>query len=320
MELNPFIAAIESNFPRLTVDSIELTGEGMDNLAFTVNGRYIFRFPKLKTAATHLELESRLLPELQKTLDVRVPSPEYVGTDPRSGLTFSGYRKIDGIALEPEVLLDLDQAVQESLVEQIARFVRQLHSFPVDNAAELGVRVIDFEADYAADLTPIRELVLPRLKPAERQYVERLYRDFLDDRGNFDYQPTLIHNDLSPEHIIYDPEAREIVGIIDFGDVEIGDPDYELHWLYANYGERFLRRYLELNPHPSPERLRSKLLFFSRANTVADVLIGFDRDDDEIVSSSLTLLVEQANLSARQDFEDDRVPYVPILPAVWRYT
>ena len=128
MELNPFIAAIESNFPRLTVDSIELTGEGMDNLAFTVNGRYIFRFPKLKTAATHLELESRLLPELQKTLDVRVPSPEYVCTDPRSGLTFSGYRKIDGIALEPEVLLDLDQAVQESLVEQIARFVRQLHS------------------------------------------------------------------------------------------------------------------------------------------------------------------------------------------------
>ena len=68
---------------------------------------------------------------------------------------------------------------------------------------------------------------------------------------------------------------------------------------------------MDLNPHPLPKRLRKKLLFFNRANTVADVLIGFDRDDEEIVSSSLGLLKEQANLSAREDLGHDEIPYVP---------
>ena len=295
IELAPFRDAIQTNFPDFVVGSIEFTGEGMDNLALMVNGEHVFRFPKLEEAAAHIELEATLLPELQKMLDVRIPSPEFVGTDPRTVLTFSGYKRIDGFPLEPEVLLDLDSGVQASLVEQIARFVQQLHSFPVGRAAHLGVSTNDFRADYAGDLRPIRELVLPRLSPAERQYVEQLYDDYLGDPSNFDYQLTLIHADLSPEHIIYDPGTLAIAGIIDFGDVEIGDPDYELHWLYANYGDRFLQTYLDLNPHPSPDRLVTKLRFFFRANTIADILIGFHRDDPEIVESSLLLLKKQAN-------------------------
>lgn len=311
METQLFAEAIASNFPDFQVASIEVAGEGMDNLALDVNGEYIFRFPKLKKASDHLELEATVLPELQRSLAVRIPSPEFVGTDPRTGFTFSGYRRIDGIALEPEVLLDLDVVVQNSLAEQIARFVKQLHSFPVDRAAELGVSTNDFEADYSGDLAPIRELVLPRLNAAERGYVERLYRDYLDEQGNFEYRPTLIHADLSPDHIIYDPETQEIAGIIDFSDIEIGDPDYELQWLYANYGDRFLQTYLDVNPHPFPDKLIKKLLFFYRANAVIDVLIGFDRDDSEIVESSLALLKKQARSSTVEGYGDDDLPYVP---------
>ena len=55
----------------------------------------------------------------------------------------------------------------------------------------------------------------------------------------------------------------------------IGDPDYELNWLYGSYGARFLQTYLAFNSHPSPDRLLRKLRFFHRANTVGNVLIGF---------------------------------------------
>ena len=230
-------------------------------------------------------------------LDVRIPTPEFVGTDLRTGLTFSGYKRIEGVPLEPEVLLNHDPGVQASLVEQIARFVRQLRSFPLDRAAQLGVRTNEFRADYAGDLRPIRELLLPRLNHAERQYVEHLYHDYLGEPSNFDYQPTLIHSDLSPEHIIYNPGTLAIAGIIDFGDVEIGDPDYELHWLFANYGDPFLQTYLDVNPHRSPDSLLRKLQFFSRANTIGDVLIGFDRDDPEILESSLLRLKKQGEHS-----------------------
>ncbi len=297
-ELGPYKEAIGECFPDLVVDSINLAGEGMDNLALVVNDEFVFRFPKLEEAATKIELEATLLPELQKRLDVRIPSPEFVGTDPSTGLTFSGYRWIKGVPLKPEVLLDLDPEVQTSLTEQIARFLRHLHSFPVDQAALLGLKANDFKADYAGDLRPIRELVLPMLGKGEREYVVQLYDDYLGDPGNFNYEPTVIHADLSPEHILYDLVTQAIVGVIDFGDMEIGDPDYELHWLYASYGGGFLQTYLTFNPHPSPDRLLRKLRFFHRANTVVDILIGFHRDDPEIVEDAIAALKLQAEADA----------------------
>ena len=129
---------------------------------------------------------------------------------------------------------------------------------------------------------------------AEREYVERLYQDYLSDPGNFDYEPTVIHADLSPEHIIYDPATRTIAGVIDFSDMVIGDPDYEMHWLYADYGDRFLQTYLAFNPHPSPDRLLRKLQFFNRANTVADVLVSSHRGVPGIVEDSIAALKKQA--------------------------
>lgn len=292
-ELGLYRDTIEDIFPGLVVDSIDLAGEGMDSLALTVNGEFIFRFPKLEEAAAKIELEAAVLPALRNSLDVRIPSPEFVAIHPSTGLTFSGYRRIEGIQLEPEVLADLDPELQTSLTEQIARFVRQLHSFPIDEAVRLGLRVNDFRADYAGDLGPVREQLFPRLSQAGREYVERLYEDYLGDPGNFEYEPTVIHADLSPEHVIYNPGTRTIAGIIDFSDIEIGDPDYELHWLYANYGDRFLEAYLAFNPHPAPDRLLRKLRFFDSANTVVDALIGFHRDDPEIVEDSIAALRRQ---------------------------
>ena len=292
-ELALYREAIENGFPGLVVDSIDLAGEGMDNLALVFNDEYVFRFPKLEDAAAKIELEAVLLPVLQSSLDIRIPSPEFVGTDPGTGLTFSGYRRIEGVPLEPEVLLDLDPEKQTRLTEQIARFLRNLHSFPIDQAARLGLKTNDFRADYSGDLGPIRELLFPRLHQGEREYVERLYQDYLSDPGNFDYEPTVIHADLSPEHIIYDPATRTIAGVIDFSDMVIGDPDYEMHWLYADYGDRFLQTYLAFNLHPSPDRLLRKLQFFNRANTVADVLIGFHRGDPELVEDSIAALKRQ---------------------------
>ncbi len=291
--LLPYRHAIEANFPHLVVESVALAGEGMDNLALTVNDELVFRFPKIEKAAAKVAVEAALLPELQRGLDVRIPCPEFVGTDPRTGLPFSGYRRIGGVALTPEVLFGLDPAVRAGLFDQIARFVRQLHAFPVDRAARLGLGINDFRADYEGDLRLIRDRVHPSLGRRERDYVERLYGGYLADARHFDYEPAVLHADLSPEHVILDPATQTIAGIIDFGDMEIGDPDYELQWLYADYGDEFLRRHLAHSPHPCPERLRRKLRFFHRANTVIDVLIGLHRNDREIVETALAALKEE---------------------------
>ena len=43
---------------------------------------------------------------------------------------------------------------------------------------------------------------------------------------------TVIHSDIMPEHIIVNPKTHTLSGIIDFGDIEIGDPAYDFaFWL-----------------------------------------------------------------------------------------
>ena len=292
-QVHSYKETIENCFPNLNVDSICLLGEGKDNVVVSVNDDLVFRFPKGEESASMIELEAAVLPELQKRLDVPIPSPKFVGTDPSTGLIFAGYRWIRGVALEPEVLFDLDPQVQTSLTEQIARFLRQLHSYSVEEATKLGLRVNDFKVDYTGDLQRIRELLLPRLERRERECVERLYVEYLEDPGNFDYEPTVIHADLSPNHILYDPATQVITGIIDFGDMVIGDPDYELTYLYERYGERFLQGYLAFNPHPSPDRLLRKLRFFYRADAVGNIVHGLCRDGSEATEGRVVALRPQ---------------------------
>ncbi len=48
-----------------------------------------------------------------------------------------------------------------------------------------------------------------------------------------------IHGDLSPDHVLVDPERACLLGIIDFGDASPGQLDYELRYLYEDMGAQF---------------------------------------------------------------------------------
>lgn len=275
--------AIESSFPSLRVRTVELAGEGMDSAAFTVNGEYIFRFPKYSQIASQLRVEITLLPRLRDCIDIPIPQFEYVGRHQDSGLPFVGYRKIEGVELSKQLLLSFDQELRKRLIKRVAEFFNQLHAFPVEKAKRLGVSVSDFRNDYAADLERARAEVYPLVSDSVRLYVERLFEGYLRNSGNFSYTPALLHADLSPEHIIYDSEKQDIAGIIDFGDIAIGDPDYEFMYLYEDYGRWFVEELIQHMPETRYDTLFPKLEFFLRCNTVQDVLIGLTRRDEQIL-------------------------------------
>ena len=59
--------------------------------------------------------------------------------------------------------------------------------------------------------------------------------------------PVLVHNDVSAEHILLDEAARAITGVIDWGDVAIGDPAVDLagvfHWGGPAFVDAVLQAY-----------------------------------------------------------------------------
>ncbi len=288
---------IQKNFPQLEVKSINFIGEGMDSQAFLVNNDLIFRFPKHTEVVSQLKAEICLLPKLRPQVQFEIPNFEYVGQQQENGFPFVGYRKIQSVGLEKELLVKLDPGLQGKLIKEMADFIQQVHSFPVDTAKDCGVKVIDFKKNYTSDLEDMRKDAYYLLDQEVINFVEELHQGYLFDEKNFDYTPVLLHADFSPDHIIYDEEKKVIAGIIDFGDIEIGDPDYDLMYLYEDYGgEDFIRELLKYYPHDNTERLMRKLDFFSRCNTIHDVLIGLHRKDDGILQWALKKLKKEVKV------------------------
>ena len=297
MQLEAVRSLIERSFPRLHVDSIEFIGEGFYSRAFEVNRKYVFRFPMSAVAAKQLDVEIALLPRLQDYVGVQIPRFEYIGRRPDRGFSFVGYEKIRGVPLGRKLLDGLEEGPRRGVIKELAGFLQQMHSFPAAAAERLGVMVSNERKYYAAELERARAKVYPMIGEPVQRYVERLFREYLDSDENFVYTPTLLHADLGSSHIFYDQDRQRLAGVIDFGDVRIGDPVYDLMYLYEGYGQGFIDSFLGYFDHGHMDRLRPKLQFFMESNTVLDVLYwGLEKGDDVDMRRSLSRLERQAGL------------------------
>ena len=291
---------IEKNFPDVKVERIEYLGEGMGNTAFLVNGEFIFRFAKNEKADASIEKEIKALPEIQKRIDLPVPNFEYTGRQ-RNQFRVIGYKRVGGESLEKSDLVSPEGKVDEELTSQLATFFKQLHSIDVTTAKSWGLPKRNFRSQYENELQDARDRIYSLVEqtyPAEaeliKDYIEKLFAGYLDNRENFEYKPAVLHGDLEAEHIIFDQQSRKITGIIDWGGMRIGDPDYDLFRPYSHYGSEFIEEFLKHYPHPDPEHLRQKLDFFFRAQmihrTVRPIILG----DQEEARWHLDRLKKQA--------------------------
>jgi len=253
---------IREAFPDFDVRSVRLEGAGWDNRAFTVNDELVFRFPQFEQVLPYLEREIQILPQLAALSPVPLPRIEFIGKRGRNQpflRRFVGYRRLAGAALDARTWNRLSGACRERAVEQLAGFLEVLRDFPVDRASTLGVgrehhrkRVLDL-------LETGRSSVFALLSACERESIEGAVGAYLDDEACFDYRPALLHADLAGEHILWDAVTERVSGILDFGDVVIGDPDFDLTGPYAEYGPEFIRLLLRHRPRKDARLLFKKL-------------------------------------------------------------
>jgi aminoglycoside 2''-phosphotransferase len=263
--------AIERAFPDLVVREIAFLGAGVDSEAYLVNGEWVFRFPKRAAVARALAREIALLPRLAPWLPVAIPRFQYVGRQGGTGRLFAGYRLIPGEPLTPERFDALAPDEQERVLATLAEVLSGVHGFPVAEAAALGVESLCTREWVAAAWAAGRAAALALLGDRDGAALVRLLERFLGDQRNFAYTPCLLYADFAPEHILYDPTARALTGLIDWGDLALGDPDFDLLYLYQDHGAAFVRRLLAHYPHPDPARLPAKLRVFNASDYLQDI-------------------------------------------------
>jgi aminoglycoside phosphotransferase (APT) family kinase protein len=231
------VARLVAGSPVLDPAGVRYFGEGSDSWVYSTvdntGARWLLRFPKRAQVALCLQRELALLPELAPLLPLAVPRFDLVGGAGQGyPHRFAGYRCLPGV---PALQIPDEDHDLRRLGEELGGFLAALHAFPPARAATLGIGAdnddsADVEAAYARAL--IRQH--GGLPEADLARVEAA----LAIPGPPAAETVVVHTDFYPEHLLV--EVGAVVGVIDWGDVALGDPAVDLAGLWYWQGERLL--------------------------------------------------------------------------------
>lgn len=237
---------IESQFSDLKVAEISLLGNGWDNTAFLVNGNLVFRFPRRKVAVTLMKNECRVLPSLAQHLELSIPVPEWTGRPTDSfSWPFAGYRLIPGQTACRAGLSDEERVAASDC---IADFLKQLHSLPSVEAPQCHLPGDVIGKLDVGRLTARTRECLTKVANTDFWRFSSLLKRLYKECGEIEQQPgtTVVHGDFYVRHLVVD-DNRKLTGIIDWGDVHIGNPALDLSiahsFLPPQAHARFRERY-----------------------------------------------------------------------------
>jgi aminoglycoside phosphotransferase (APT) family kinase protein len=266
---------LREQFPALADASVAYLKEGWDSRAYEIAGTWIFRFPKRADVASQQAREQALLRAIDGRLPVAVPRYELHGrASARFPFAFAGYAKLAG----RQARVGPDD-VAPSIVDDLAAFLTALHAIPIEVPARVGVahhgwrapaqmreRALEALAGAASSLGPARH-------DACRAYLDRA----CEETAATTPAPTelcLLHNDLSSDHVLIDDHEHHVIGIIDWTDVEVGDPAVDLSGIYHFLGERGTRAVLARYGRSWDEALVRRARYFATCIALFQLFYG----------------------------------------------
>lgn len=235
--------AIENSFPDFEIHSIIANEiQGWDSFVAVVNDIYIFRFPTRARVIKQLGFEIKLLPQLAGKLPVSVPNLEYVWHgDKKQPQMFVGYTMIQGTVLSKKP--PFEPARKKELAGILGQTLKELHTFPVEKALEADMKPTTAQSwreEYEGMLKRHEKNSFPLMEPELQDKCILLFDEFLENEEFFRFEPALHHGDLAPDdHIFWNPKTEEITGIIDWGDMRVGDPALDFTGILCDCGLEF---------------------------------------------------------------------------------
>lgn len=288
-----YTTMIMTQFPDISIQSVESLGEGFRNYAILVNGDWVFRFPKSQQGADELNKEIQLLPLLVGCVKVNIPQYVYIGKR-SDGNPFVGYRKVQGQILGEDGMAVFPDDAKDRLALQLAEFMNELSAFPVETAISAGVPVTNLKNKILLLSEAVEDQVFPLLDESLRDYLTLRFQSYMTHPVYTRYTPRLIHGDLSPDHFLTNLNSHQtpLTGIIDFGDAAISDPDYDYVYLLEDCGELFTRQVMAYRGEVDLDTHIRKVSLFVTFDQVSYLLEGLRARDQDWISEGLELLEE----------------------------
>ena len=232
-------------FPGLApIGPPRILGEGFSSLVVETPAGIVFRIAKNHLAQRGHRREWRALPVVGPLLaDLRLPHPShYLYTSPDFPHGLIGHRKLPGRPLAPS---DITTQSRGDIARQVGAFLTTLHSISPDTLGGLDLPLFPPSPD-ALDALWRRTAgyMETHVAPDEFRHIRAWWEELRRDEQLQAYHPTLVHGDLWYENILFDPQEQQIVGVIDFENLSLGDPAIDIA-TQSYLGGGFARSVLE---------------------------------------------------------------------------
>jgi aminoglycoside phosphotransferase (APT) family kinase protein len=268
---------VAERLPAESAGPIAPLGSGLDHAAFLAGNDLVVRLA-IEDDGT-MRREAELLRAVAGVSPVAVPEPLFAEDN------VMAYRLLPGVPL-----LDLPHADRDRLAVPVARTVgavlAALWAIPAARAAELADRDEASPAEWRDEVERRAGQIGDALPAGARPGVEAfLGAPVPRDTELF----VLSHNDLGIEHVLVDPAAGRVTGIIDWSDAALVDPAKDLGLILRDLGPDALDAALETSGVDAPD-VRERAAFYARCFTLEDLAYGLEHGLPAYVEKSLDAL------------------------------
>lgn len=232
----------------LQVTEVVELGSGWDNIAYLINKQYVFRFPRRAEGITCLENEIRVLPYIKQHVSFPFSCPTFIGfSSQQYQAPFAGYQLLQGVPLSTTYPKLIDDVL---FAKELASWLKQLHSIPVRDEDCIGIQG---DQNWRYDVPLQYTKIISTLTQYDQYFqdsgfvVAELISAF-DQFKKYDFlsiaKESYCHGDLYGAHILVENDCR-LMGIIDWGDVHIGNPGIDLSVGFRIFSDKALSAFLQ---------------------------------------------------------------------------
>lgn len=282
-------------FPNIKEHEVRFHYHGSYNV-FEVKGEYIFRFPdKIFFGGVKgfnlNQRELKVLDLIREYISLRIPKPIYVSSDPNN--PFIGYEKINGISLS-RCFDRTNENDQKNIADQLGKFLSELHSSKVYQKIcttwknEQEFNPSQYQCHWQNYFEKVQENGYPLLNTKQIQWTSQIFLDFLEEKENFDFTPTVVHRDFDTSNVLVDPTTFEVTGIIDFEETGVYDPAGD--FIFYDEGDFFLNHLLASYSEVKDRNFKNRMKFlYCRAGLIY-ILTGLEGSIPKMVEYGLQLV------------------------------
>lgn len=206
---------------------ISFIEHGYDNLVALVDGKYAFKFPRNRYAYLRDEYEELVLRDLDSLTLLTIP--KVLGKDKNPYYFITSF--VPGDHLNTEQVRNLQVKKQQKVADKIAQFAFAMHSKlsvnkAMDHRRKLKLDTLKEEPWIIYFENKLNKITFPnneQNKLAKEYYTKWKALTYLTPE-------VVVHDDLHNENLMF--EGTNLVGIVDFGDTNIGHPEQEFRQMY----------------------------------------------------------------------------------------